>query len=295
MPRRWPRYSAIRYARRFYPGHGRREKLVGWIEWNLRNYEEHGYGLWALELLGDGTFVGDAGLTWQPVEGEWWLEIGYHIHPAQRRTRLATEAARACRDWAFANTDCAQVCSIVHPENAASLTVAGRVHETRRLVQSAAGDRWFSARCADRCFASGLCRVVCADWGGSAAFQLGPAGAQQPDLDGGEGEVGERHAEPAKVEISVEEAQRAEYPRGEAEKDREPPDRAEETGITAFQPPPERPEVAEADRCDENADEGEEERVGSISGSAPIAASVSSGANTKPSPARVSSPPARAV
>lgn len=129
------------YARRFYPEHGRREKLTGWIEWNLRNYEEHGYGLWALELLDGGTFVGDAGLTWQPVEGEWWLEIGYHIHPAQRGRGLATEAARACRDWAFANTDCMQLCSIVHPDNVASLTVAGRVHETRRLVQSAAGDR----------------------------------------------------------------------------------------------------------------------------------------------------------
>ena len=129
------------YARRFYSEHGRREKLVGWIEWNLRNYEEHGYGLWALELLGDGTFVGDAGLIWQPVEGEWWLEIGYHIHPAQRGCGLATEAALACRDWAFANTDCTQLCSIVHPENVASLKVAGRVHESPRLVRSVAGDR----------------------------------------------------------------------------------------------------------------------------------------------------------
>lgn len=34
----------------------------GWIEWNRRNYTEHGFGLWVIETHG-GEFVGDCGLT----------------------------------------------------------------------------------------------------------------------------------------------------------------------------------------------------------------------------------------
>lgn len=40
-----------------------------WIEWNCRNYAEHGFGLWVLETHA-GEFVGDCGLTMQEVDGE---------------------------------------------------------------------------------------------------------------------------------------------------------------------------------------------------------------------------------
>jgi RimJ/RimL family protein N-acetyltransferase len=33
--------------------------------WNLQNYDTHGFGLWALELLATGTFIGDVGVTYQ--------------------------------------------------------------------------------------------------------------------------------------------------------------------------------------------------------------------------------------
>lgn len=83
------------YARTFYPQHGNRDTLRNWIAWNQRNYEEHGFGLWAIELLSTGEFVGDAGLTFQPVENTMRLEIGYHVHPSLRKQGLATEAATA--------------------------------------------------------------------------------------------------------------------------------------------------------------------------------------------------------
>ena len=49
----------------------------GWIEWNLRNYADHGFGLWVVETH-DGQFVGDCGLTYQEVEGDWQIEAGWH-------------------------------------------------------------------------------------------------------------------------------------------------------------------------------------------------------------------------
>jgi [ribosomal protein S5]-alanine N-acetyltransferase len=120
------------YARVFYPQMADRDNVRGWIEWNLRHYEEHGFGLWALELVTSGDFVGDCGLTFQDVEGKQELEIGYHIVSNQRRKGLASEAARASLDHGFLTTDRDIICSIVDGSNPASRTVAERIHTHRR-------------------------------------------------------------------------------------------------------------------------------------------------------------------
>jgi RimJ/RimL family protein N-acetyltransferase len=127
------------YARRFYPEHGKEEKLRAWIAWNQRNYSAYGFGLWAIELLSTRQFIGDAGLTFQPVEGTDLVEIGYHVHPSLRGQGLATEAARACLNWAFENTPHGTVCSIVHPENIASIRVAEKIHRLQRTFQGKSG------------------------------------------------------------------------------------------------------------------------------------------------------------
>ncbi|MBB2891830.1 GNAT family N-acetyltransferase [Flexivirga oryzae] len=62
-----------------------RDEAAKWIAWNERNYAEHGFGLWIVELAVDGTFVGDCGLTVQDVEARAWL-------------RSATTWARPGRD-----------------------------------------------------------------------------------------------------------------------------------------------------------------------------------------------------
>ena len=120
------------YARRFYPEMLARERVLGWIRWNLRNYEETGFGLWAMEPRGESRLIGDCGLTYQEVEGRQEIEIGYHLHEAERGKGYATEAARACLAYAFRELDAPLVCSIVASENTASCAVAGRVHRNRR-------------------------------------------------------------------------------------------------------------------------------------------------------------------
>ena len=123
---------ADEYAARFYPAMNDPLRIRKWIDWNLRNYDEHGFGLWAVERLSDGHFIGDAGLTMQTVEGVLRHEIGYHIQPDARGLGYATEAARACLDFAFERVGAGFVCSVVHPENAASAKVAERVHASMR-------------------------------------------------------------------------------------------------------------------------------------------------------------------
>ena len=127
------------YAAQFYPAMAELAGLVRWIAWNLRNYAEFGFGLSALELLDTGTFVGDAGITWQNVEGQRVLEIGWHIHPDFRGRGYATEAGRASLAYGFSTLRASTLSSIVGPANTASMKVASRVHAEQRPFQSKNG------------------------------------------------------------------------------------------------------------------------------------------------------------
>ena len=127
------------YAAQFYPAMGQTERLERWIQWNLQNYADYGFGLWALVRLDTGAFVGDAGMTYQTLEGQRVLEIGWHIHPLHRRQGLATEAGRACLDYGFRQLQATTLCSIVDPANAASIQVASRVHARSRMFRGSQG------------------------------------------------------------------------------------------------------------------------------------------------------------
>jgi RimJ/RimL family protein N-acetyltransferase len=128
------------YAAQFYPAMGQRAGIARWINWNLENYDRYGFGLWALESLEDGAFIGDAGITYQNVEDQRILEIGWHIHPDFRARGYATEAGRACLQFGFNGLNVTTLSSIVHPANAASVKVAMRVHDQHRLYQSKNGE-----------------------------------------------------------------------------------------------------------------------------------------------------------
>ncbi|MBO5599167.1 MAG: GNAT family N-acetyltransferase [Oribacterium sp.] len=95
-----------------------------WIEWNLENYAQYGFGLWAVVLKETGEFIGDCGITIQNIDGEKLPEIGYHIHKKYWRRGLAKEAAQAVRDWAFENTEYPSLYSYCKYTNEASYKTA---------------------------------------------------------------------------------------------------------------------------------------------------------------------------
>ena len=66
------------------------------------------------------------GLTWQEADGRTVLEVGYLFSRAYWRQGYATEAARACRDYAFDTLGAETVYSIIRDTNAASRAVALR-------------------------------------------------------------------------------------------------------------------------------------------------------------------------
>lgn len=101
-----------------------------WISWNQANYARYGYGLWIVEQL-DGQFLGDCGLTWQEVNGDFYLEVGYHFRPDVHGQGYGTEAAAACRDYATEKIDTDTLVAIIHPENRASERVAEKIGMSR--------------------------------------------------------------------------------------------------------------------------------------------------------------------
>ena len=109
---------------RFYPAPFNRAGVDEWISRNLKRYEIDGHGMWAMILKSSGELVGDCGLTIQNVDGVEETEIGYHVLRDLWGQGLATEAARACRDFGFARLDVTRLISLIRPENSPSRRVA---------------------------------------------------------------------------------------------------------------------------------------------------------------------------
>lgn len=101
-----------------------RTECQAWIDWNKRNYARDGHGLWMVETR-DGDFVGDCGLTWQPIDGE-SLELGYHMLPRHQGKGYATEAAAASVEFARGRGQ-EYVIAIIAPDNIPSIRVAEKV------------------------------------------------------------------------------------------------------------------------------------------------------------------------
>jgi len=126
-------------ALRFYPAMHEIRAAQDWVEWNLANYAEHGFGLWAL-VSESGELVGDCGLTWQHADGEQVLEIGYHLAAAHRGKGYAMEAASAALDLAFRVTSEKLIGSIVSAHNQPSIAVAKRLHRLRKDYSNKRGE-----------------------------------------------------------------------------------------------------------------------------------------------------------
>jgi ribosomal-protein-alanine N-acetyltransferase len=111
---------------RYYPARFDQAAVEEWIARNSRRYAANGHGLWAMIEKATERLVGDCGVTLQTVDGLEEFEVGYHLNRACWGRGYATEAARACRDWAFQNRKPAYVISLIRPENLPSRRVAER-------------------------------------------------------------------------------------------------------------------------------------------------------------------------
>lgn len=108
-----------------YEGAFSAAEVQAWLDKQLLRYRQDGFGLWAAVLKETGEMVGQCGLTWQDFNGMPVVEVGYLFRKAWWHRGLATEAAVACRDYAFAHF-ADTVYSIIRDTNRASQGVAVR-------------------------------------------------------------------------------------------------------------------------------------------------------------------------
>jgi RimJ/RimL family protein N-acetyltransferase len=144
---------------RYYPMLYDVERSRNLLEKMLESYQKPGYSLLAAERRSDGRYVGQVGLLyWDGVDARVDVEVAYMLLPECWGLGYATEAARACRDWAFENLDVDRVVSFIDTKNRPSIAVAKRngMKRLRRIAESRFGkpiyvygisrERWLSER-----------------------------------------------------------------------------------------------------------------------------------------------------
>lgn len=114
-----------------YEGAFSDEEVREWLHRQIVRYQKWNFGLWAVILKETGELIGQCGLTMQPWKDGEVLEIGYLFERAHWHRGYATEAAMACKKYAFEVLGAEEVCSIIRDSNLASQRVALRNGMTR--------------------------------------------------------------------------------------------------------------------------------------------------------------------
>jgi RimJ/RimL family protein N-acetyltransferase len=98
-----------------------RDRVQKMIAAQLKHWQEHGFGWWAVELRSRHGLIGWSGLQFLPETDE--VEVAYLLGKAFWGQGLATEAARASLQFAFQDVGMGTIVGIVHPDNVASQRV----------------------------------------------------------------------------------------------------------------------------------------------------------------------------
>ncbi|ACL18385.1 RimJ/RimL family protein N-acetyltransferase [Desulfitobacterium sp. LBE] len=97
-----------------------------WLDRQIERCRKDGFGLWAVVLKESGEMVGQCGLTMQGYKGGQVLEVGYLFQKESWHYGYATEAAIACKKYAFNELKAQEVYSIIRDSNTPSQNVAKR-------------------------------------------------------------------------------------------------------------------------------------------------------------------------
>jgi RimJ/RimL family protein N-acetyltransferase len=102
-----------------------KEKTKNTIDAILRHWEQHGFGIWAIEHKADATLIGWCGL--QMLEKTPEVEIAYLLAKEYWNQGLATEAARATVEFGFNGLQLKRIVAIARPENVGSYRVMEKI------------------------------------------------------------------------------------------------------------------------------------------------------------------------
>jgi ribosomal-protein-alanine N-acetyltransferase len=98
-----------------------RERVVRFVLAQLRHWEEHGFGWWAVEPRSGEGLIGWNGLQYLPKTHE--VEIGFLLSRAYWGQGLAVEGGEVGLRYGFERLGLETIVALVHPENKASQRV----------------------------------------------------------------------------------------------------------------------------------------------------------------------------
>jgi len=131
--------NADRRVMEFFPHPLSRAESDAFFDRIVAEWAESGRGLYAVERRGDGRLIGLTGLHRAAFEASFTpcIEIGWRFVAEVWGQGYATEAAQACRQYAFETLGADEVCSIIRDTNTASQQVALRngMHKADRMVK----------------------------------------------------------------------------------------------------------------------------------------------------------------
>jgi RimJ/RimL family protein N-acetyltransferase len=107
-----------------------RDRATDWLDRVDKSWREHGYGRVAITDRATGRLLGRTGLQYFEQFAE--TELGWTLRRDAWGFGYATEAARACADWAFRDFEIPYLTSLIESDNERSIKVAKRLGMTPR-------------------------------------------------------------------------------------------------------------------------------------------------------------------
>lgn len=119
----------------FFPGLRNAQQTREFVERMQKQYAEKGYCYFAVDRLDTGGFIGFIGISEQNFQSDFTpcTDIGWRLARKEWGNGFATEGAKACLQYAFANTaitNIVSICPVINTKSEAVMEKIG-MHKQR--------------------------------------------------------------------------------------------------------------------------------------------------------------------
>lgn len=104
------------------------EEVQGWIDENLKRYNNEGYSYYLAISKKDNNVVGLMGPLVEKIQGEEYIGVAYILHRRFWGKGYAVEGASASINYAFTVLNAKKVIAEIRPSNITSINVAKRLN-----------------------------------------------------------------------------------------------------------------------------------------------------------------------
>lgn len=102
-----------------------------WLNNNMKRYETHGFGRWAMVSKSSGQIIGDCGIVVAELDGQLENDLGFIVAKEFWGKGFATEAAEACKQFGFQQLGLKRLCANMAFDHHASRSVIEKIGMTK--------------------------------------------------------------------------------------------------------------------------------------------------------------------